>query len=142
MCTFRFKAAPKRWTTSHGAAAAIRHTATPGLTTQPAEHGAEIDRDHGPAERVVPRQQVTQTRRQGQDPLHPTAHSPRGGEPGAPATTVIWKELACSPCVSVFNHRLSPCRNNVCMQEITVADVYAAVEAALPRGAAGTLTLV
>ena len=60
----------------------------------------------------------------------------------APKTTIIWKELACSPCVSVFNHRLSPCRNNVCMQEITVADVYAAVEAALPRGAAGTLTRV
>lgn len=49
----------------------------------------------------------------------------------SPATTMIWKELACSPCVSVFNHRLSPCRNNVCMQEIAVADVYSAVEAAL-----------
>jgi len=49
----------------------------------------------------------------------------------APATTIIWKELACSPCVSVFNHRLSPCRNNVCMQLITVDDVFAAVEAAL-----------
>lgn len=57
-------------------------------------------------------------------------------------TTVVWKELACSPCVSVFNHRLSPCRNNVCMQEITVADIYSAVEAALPRGAAGTPGLV
>ncbi len=54
----------------------------------------------------------------------------------SPSTTTIWKELACSPCVSVFNHRLSPCRNNVCMQEITVADVYAAVEAVLPRHAA------
>ena len=60
----------------------------------------------------------------------------------APSTTIIWKELACSPCVSVFNHRLSPCRNNVCMQEITVTDVFAAVVAALPQSAAGTLTLV
>ncbi len=55
----------------------------------------------------------------------------------APATTVIWKELACSPCVSVFNHRLSPCRNNVCMQSITVDEVWEAVAAAvatrLPR---------
>jgi ADP-heptose:LPS heptosyltransferase len=49
----------------------------------------------------------------------------------APAATVIWKELACSPCVSVFNHRLSPCRNNVCMQAITVNEVFAAVGAAL-----------
>jgi ADP-heptose:LPS heptosyltransferase len=64
----------------------------------------------------------------------------------SPSTTIIWKELACSPCVSVFNHRLSPCRNNVCMQEITVADVYGAVENVLrsrervsagPPGAAG-----
>jgi ADP-heptose:LPS heptosyltransferase len=49
----------------------------------------------------------------------------------APETTIIWKELACSPCVSVFNHRLSPCRNNVCMQAITVDEVYDAVERAL-----------
>jgi ADP-heptose:LPS heptosyltransferase len=49
----------------------------------------------------------------------------------APATTIIWKELACSPCVSVFNHRLSPCRNNVCMQLITVDEVLHAVRAAL-----------
>lgn len=49
----------------------------------------------------------------------------------APGTTIIWKELACSPCVSVFNHRLSPCRNNVCMQMITVDDVMGAVSAAV-----------
>jgi ADP-heptose:LPS heptosyltransferase len=51
--------------------------------------------------------------------------------PGAPSTTVIWKELACSPCVSVFNHRLSPCRNNVCMQSITVDEVFDAVRSAV-----------
>ena len=45
----------------------------------------------------------------------------------SPSTVVIWKELACSPCVSVFNHRLSPCRNNVCMQSITVDETFAAV---------------
>ena len=49
----------------------------------------------------------------------------------APSTTLIWKELACSPCVSVFNHRLSPCRNNVCMQSITVDEVFAAVRKAV-----------
>lgn len=47
------------------------------------------------------------------------------------SATVIWKELACSPCVSVFNHRLSPCRNNVCMQSITVDEVFEAVTAAV-----------
>ncbi len=47
------------------------------------------------------------------------------------SSTVIWKELACSPCVSVFNHRLSPCTNNVCMQSITVDEVFDAVTAAV-----------
>ncbi len=49
----------------------------------------------------------------------------------SPATTIVWKQLACSPCVSVFNHRLSPCRNNVCMQSITVDDVFDAVRRAV-----------
>ena len=53
----------------------------------------------------------------------------------APATTVIWKQLACSPCVSVFNHRLSPCDNNLCMQLITVDEVFAAVDRALTPAA-------
>ncbi len=60
--------------------------------------------------------------------------TPRLFGPLAPATTVIWKELACSPCVSVFNHRLSPCRNNVCMQSITVDEVFDAVRDALAPG--------
>ena len=41
---------------------------------------------------------------------------------------IIWKELACSPCVNVFNHRFSPCNNNVCMKSITVDEVYSAVK--------------
>lgn len=36
---------------------------------------------------------------------------------------VIWKGLACSPCVNPFNHRFSPCQNNVCMQQIQVKEV-------------------
>jgi hypothetical protein len=31
----------------------------------------------------------------------------------------------------VFNHRLSPCRNNVCMQSITVDEVFDAVRSAV-----------
>ena len=57
--------------------------------------------------------------------------TPRLFGPLAPSTTVIWKELACSPCVSVFNHRLSPCRNNICMQTITVDEVFDAVQRSL-----------
>ena len=37
---------------------------------------------------------------------------------------IIYAKLACSPCVNVFNHRFSPCRNNVCMQSISVEEVY------------------
>jgi hypothetical protein len=29
---------------------------------------------------------------------------------------IIHAGLACSPCVNVFNHRFSPCKNNLCMQ--------------------------
>jgi ADP-heptose:LPS heptosyltransferase len=57
--------------------------------------------------------------------------TPRLFGPLTPASTVIWKELACSPCVSVFNHRLSPCTNNICMQQITVDEVFEAVRAAV-----------
>ena len=67
--------------------------------------------------------------------------TPRLFGPLAPATTVIWKELACSPCVSVFNHRLSPCRNNVCMQTITVEEVFDAVRQALAQRAGASARL-
>ena len=40
---------------------------------------------------------------------------------------IIHAGLACSPCVNVFNHRFSPCRNNRCMQRITVEQVYETV---------------
>ena len=59
--------------------------------------------------------------------------TPRLFGPLTPDSTVIWKELACSPCVSVFNHRLSPCTNNVCMQSITVDEVFEAVRSAVAR---------
>ncbi len=41
-----------------------------------------------------------------------------------PNSHVIYKGLTCSPCVNVFNHRFSPCKNNRCMQEITVNEVF------------------
>ncbi len=28
----------------------------------------------------------------------------------------LYAHLACSPCVSAFNHRKSPCKNNICLQ--------------------------
>jgi ADP-heptose:LPS heptosyltransferase len=49
----------------------------------------------------------------------------------SPNAHVIWKELSCSPCVNVFNHRFSPCNNNVCMKTITVDEVYSVVKSYL-----------
>jgi len=38
--------------------------------------------------------------------------------------TALWAGIACSPCVNAFNNRQSVCGNNVCMQAITVDDVF------------------
>ena len=35
----------------------------------------------------------------------------------------VFKELACSPCLTAANHRNSPCADNVCLKEITVDEV-------------------
>lgn len=37
---------------------------------------------------------------------------------------VLYANLACSPCVSAYNHRRSVCTDNECMQAITVDKVY------------------
>ena len=39
-------------------------------------------------------------------------------------TTALWAGIACSPCVNAYNNRQSVCRNNLCMQAITVDDVF------------------
>ena len=51
--------------------------------------------------------------------------------PLSPRARCINAGLACSPCVSVLNHRFSPCKDNRCMQAITVEEVYGAVREAL-----------
>jgi ADP-heptose:LPS heptosyltransferase len=42
----------------------------------------------------------------------------------SPNTTTLWAGIACSPCVNAYNNRQSVCRNNLCMQAITVDDVF------------------
>ena len=41
---------------------------------------------------------------------------------------IVYLGLACSPCVSAFSHRKSACTNNVCLQRITVDDVFRRVQ--------------
>jgi ADP-heptose:LPS heptosyltransferase len=50
-----------------------------------------------------------------------------------PRNHVVWAGLACSPCVSAFNNRLSACRDNFCMQRISVDQVFTETFAALIR---------
>ena len=41
--------------------------------------------------------------------------------------TALYANLACSPCVSAYNHRKSPCKNNVCLQVIKPETVLSLV---------------
>ena len=38
--------------------------------------------------------------------------------------TPLYAHYACSPCVSAFNHRKTPCRDNKCLQVISPEEVY------------------
>jgi ADP-heptose:LPS heptosyltransferase len=56
-----------------------------------------------------------------------------------PRNHVLSAGLACSPCVNAFNNRLSACRDNLCMQRISVDEVFATTLAVLTaRTASGT----
>ncbi|MBX3167494.1 MAG: glycosyltransferase family 9 protein [Candidatus Eremiobacteraeota bacterium] len=61
-------------------------------------------------------------------PETPLLFGPRGAR-----ADVLWAGLACSPCVSVYNHRLSPCNNNLCMQRIRVEQVLERIERCLEK---------
>jgi ADP-heptose:LPS heptosyltransferase len=41
-----------------------------------------------------------------------------------PRNRVLWAGIACSPCINAYNNRQSSCRNNLCMQAITVDQVF------------------
>jgi ADP-heptose:LPS heptosyltransferase len=41
-----------------------------------------------------------------------------------PRSHIIWKDIPCSPCVSAYNNRQSTCKDNICMQRISVDEVY------------------
>jgi len=42
---------------------------------------------------------------------------------------LLWAGLACSPCVNAFNQRVTKCTNNLCMQGISVDEVFEEVTA-------------
>jgi ADP-heptose:LPS heptosyltransferase len=49
----------------------------------------------------------------------------------SPRAHILWKDLHCSPCVDATNNRLSTCRDNQCMQAITVDEVVESVNRVL-----------
>jgi ADP-heptose:LPS heptosyltransferase len=61
--------------------------------------------------------------------------SPHIYKPLSDRCTVMYAHYACSPCVSVFNQRLSACNDNLCLQHIGVDEVYGVVQAILTRPA-------
>src|SRR5260370_4954944 len=45
----------------------------------------------------------------------------------SPNVTTFWAGIACSPCVNASTNLQTVCRNNLCMQAITVDDVFVEV---------------
>jgi len=41
-----------------------------------------------------------------------------------PRSHLLWANLVCSPCVNAFNDRQSACSRNICMERITVDQVF------------------
>ena len=52
-------------------------------------------------------------------------------KPLSAVCTVLYTQHQCSPCLSAFNGRTSPCKRNVCMEGIHVEEVFSAVSAIL-----------
>jgi len=48
-------------------------------------------------------------------------------------STPIYAGLACSPCVSAYNHRRTPCNNPVCVKSITPEYVFSIVKSSLVK---------
>jgi ADP-heptose:LPS heptosyltransferase len=48
--------------------------------------------------------------------------------------SIVYEPMACSPCVSAYNHRHSRCTDNVCMKSISVERVFSQVQSYIERG--------
>ena len=49
-------------------------------------------------------------------------------------STPVYAGLACSPCVTAFNHRKTPCKDNVCLQIISEDVVFEKIKKHLKTG--------
>ena len=55
-------------------------------------------------------------------PESPSLYGPLGGN-----AHVFYSHFPCSPCLTAFNHRNTPCRDNRCLQAISVEEVWEAI---------------
>ena len=58
----------------------------------------------------------------------------------SPRNHAIWLGLACSPCINAWNNRQTACRNNLCMKNITVDQVFETVSNVYKQRAAAQST--
>ena len=42
--------------------------------------------------------------------------------------TILYADLACSPCINAYNQRYSTCKNNMCLKKIKPDQVYTALK--------------
>jgi ADP-heptose:LPS heptosyltransferase len=59
--------------------------------------------------------------------------TPKLYKPLSERCTVIYADLACSPCVSSFNQKSSPCNDNLCLKSIGIEQVSHTVQELLVR---------
>ncbi|OGX58030.1 MAG: hypothetical protein A2460_02045, partial [Omnitrophica WOR_2 bacterium RIFOXYC2_FULL_43_9] len=45
-------------------------------------------------------------------------------KPLSDKSIILYKDFACSPCLSAYNYRSSACKDNICLRAITVDEVY------------------
>lgn len=50
--------------------------------------------------------------------------TPRLYRPLGENTHILYSDFPCSPCLTAYNHRNTPCRDNKCLQAISVDSVY------------------
>lgn len=59
-------------------------------------------------------------------PETPRIYGPLGN-----TTRILYSDFPCSPCLTAYNHRNTPCMDNKCLQAIAVDEVYALMMASL-----------
>ena len=48
--------------------------------------------------------------------------------PFGPGNTAVYKKVECSPCINIHQGKVPNCKQNICMEAITVDDVWMVVE--------------